>query len=103
MPAAKVRHIIYLRVKQVNGIRWSSAIHMLQGYIAVEEHIQSLGIPDVEKLRLSYTELKNIKSLRKKLAKVDSVTEAIQNQSTIISKTRTLLDAGIVKHGSKSK
>lgn len=95
IPAAKLRRFTHLKAKISNETRWSSTYNMLKRYIEIKEYLPQLELPEIDELLLSDQDDLTIERLCQKFANLDSVTIALQDNSTTISKARCLFDSVI--------
>lgn len=89
IPAAELRHLTNLRVKLNNKTRWVYTYHMLQRYIDIKYYIPQLVLPESSDVRLTSSQLNDIKDLCEKFAELDSVTVKLQYRPTTLLDERT--------------
>ena len=93
IPAAKLRVHTKLKAKSRNVTRWSSTYEMLHRYSEIREFLPLLEINEIDEGLLSIRENRDADSLIEELKDCETVTKALQSDSTTMADVRTLFDA----------
>ena len=102
--AAKIQNMIQLTAQKARDMRWGSISLILTRYGQITQFLPRLDLPDLSDILLSDEDSAVVDHLFKKLGDLDSVTNALQENSTTLSDARALFDAVIKRHpNSKSR
>eukprot|EP00171_Calliarthron_tuberculosum_P001888 IDg1888t1 len=95
---AKLFKLTNLKSKTRNATRWSSTYEMLRRYQRIRDCLQKLDSLDVDRLCLTSADNRRVDSLMCQLDDLESVTKALQDDSTTMSDVRGLFDAVIDRY-----
>ena len=96
--SAKLRKMTPLRPKCGNVTRWSSTFVMMERYMKLKEFLPQLCLDDVDDLLPTAREDREIEALLERLADLDSVTKALQQENLTMWDVRQLFDTVIVEY-----
>ncbi len=91
--SAKLRRLTHLRPVLSTETRWSSVYEMLRRYIRIREHLSSLDSEEIDDIALTNHDNRRVDTLMKQLEPLESVTKALQDDTTTVSDARALFDA----------
>lgn len=95
VPAGKLRKHTPLVAKTRNVTRWGSTFIMLERYCAIKDYIPKLDLKDIEEMTITKKRNDVVDSLFERLAEMESVTKALQSDTTTLSDARALFDTVI--------
>ncbi len=96
--SAKLRKLTSFQRQMRNIIRCTSLYSLTKRYVKLREYQSLLEPDDIDDVVLSASENRRVNSILKQLHPLESVTKALQRDSTAASYTRASFDAVIEKY-----
>lgn len=96
--SAKLYMLCGRRAQTRNATRWSSVFEMFLCYDNIKDHLRDLQSEDVDDMFLTAAEDRRFDSFFQELKHLESVTMAVQSESTTVHDVRVLFDAVMEKY-----